>query len=135
MADVAARRTILIIEDELPNRVLMRAVLDLAERSEVREAVIREAGDLASGRVALDAEPVDLVLLDVRLPDGSGLDLLRELRAAASANTPRILILSASVLGADRDAAIAAGADAFLAKPFRPAELVDHVADLLGVVS
>jgi DNA-binding response OmpR family regulator len=135
MADVAARRTILIIEDELPNRVLMRAVLDRAERSEVREAVIREAGDLASGRVALDAEPVDLVLLDVRLPDGSGLDLLRELRAAASADAPRILILSASVLGADRDAAIAAGADAFLAKPFRPAELVDRVADLLGVAS
>jgi two-component system KDP operon response regulator KdpE len=73
---------------------------------------------------------VDILLLDVRLPDGSGLDLAREL-VANDAARPRIVILSASVLPAERAAAIEVGCDAFLGKPYRPADLLD----LLGLLA
>jgi len=67
----------------------------------------------------------DVVILDVRLPDGSGLDLLRELPAPGAAGRPFVIVMSASVLPADRDAARRSGSDAFLAKPFLPGDLID----------
>lgn len=79
----------------------------------------------------LASDSFDLVLLDVRLPDGSGLDLAREIRGMAV--PPPVLIMSASVLPAEREAALASGAVAFLAKPYAPAQLVDLIdAEIAG---
>ncbi|MEX2011795.1 MAG: response regulator [Chloroflexota bacterium] len=72
-----------------------------------------------------------VVLLDVRLPDGNGLALARELRTRPPAQRPRVLILSASVLPHERDAALAAGADGFLGKPYRPPDLVAWLLQLI----
>lgn len=134
-ADAAARtappRTFLLVEDEAPNRALARAVLSRATEAGIRDARLLEASNLATARSILASEPVALVLLDVRLPDGSGLDLARELRGQHRPDRPRVLILSASVLPSERDAALASGADGFLAKPYRPAELLGSVSALL----
>jgi two-component system KDP operon response regulator KdpE len=109
---------LLLVEDEAPNRALLRAVLSRSRVAEVRDATLVEATDIAGARQTLASERVDVVLLDVRLPDGSGLDLARELRDRRGTDGPRILILSASVLPSERSAAHEAGADAFLAKPY-----------------
>jgi DNA-binding response OmpR family regulator len=92
----------------------------------VREATILEAPDLAAARRIIGSEPVDLVLLDVRLPDGNGLDLARDIAAGAAAPNPRpeIFILSASVLPSEREVAMATGASQFLEKPYVPRELL-----------
>jgi DNA-binding response OmpR family regulator len=105
-------------------------VLSRTADAEVRGAQLSEAGTLSEAREALDAELPNLVILDVRLPDGSGLDLARELMGRGH-HRPSVLILSASVLTGDRNAAVAAGCDAFLGKPFRPAEMVELVHTLL----
>jgi DNA-binding NarL/FixJ family response regulator len=73
----------------------------------------------------------DVILMDVRLPDGSGLELARELNQRRTSDALRVIIMSASVLPEDRDAAAAAGCDAFVAKPFHPAELVETIQRLV----
>jgi CheY-like chemotaxis protein len=121
---------ILLVEDEAMNRTLMRAVLTRASDPRIRLADLVEAETLAEAREHLAAGAIDILLLDVRLPDGSGLDLAREL-VANEETRPRIVILSASVLPAERAAAIEVGCDAFLGKPYRPADLLD----LLGLLA
>ena len=114
---------VLLVEDEALNRALVRAVLD-RRAAELPPLELVEAETLDRARAMLEETPADIILLDVRLPDGSGLDLARELRdGPAGTNSPVVAILSASVLALERVAAEAAGADAFLAKPFVPAEL------------
>jgi two-component system KDP operon response regulator KdpE len=122
---------VLVVEDEEPNRALLRAVLARATDERLRGLVILEAPDLATARAILDTNRVDLVLLDVRLPDGNGLSLIWDW-AERPAPTPEFVVLSASVLPAERAAALATGASGFLAKPYRPAELVEAVAGILA---
>jgi len=97
----------------------------------LREAILIEAPDLATARSVLASHSVTLVLLDVRLPDGNGLSLARELRNRPAEQRPRVLVLSASVLPDERATALAAGADGFLGKPYRPAELVSQLIELI----
>jgi CheY-like chemotaxis protein len=118
---------VLHVEDEMPNRVLLRAVVSRASEPTVNGAVILDAPDLAAARRILGTERVDLVLLDVRLPDGNGLDLARDI-ATLPAPRPEVIILSASVLPSERDAALATGASQFLEKPYVPSELIALIA-------
>jgi CheY-like chemotaxis protein len=126
---MADPRSILLIEDEGPNRALARAVLTRSTDPRVAGIALLEAPNLARAREILAAQHVDLVLLDVRLPDGDGLALASELREGK--NRPIVVVLSASVLPSERDAALRSGADAFLAKPYHPNELVALVGRLL----
>jgi two-component system KDP operon response regulator KdpE len=127
----AARPVILVVEDEEPNRALLRAVLERATDDRLRGLVLLEAPDLGTARAILATNHVDLVLLDVRLPDGNGLSLMWE-GADREGPSPPFVVLSASVLPAERATALATGASGFLAKPYRPAELIEAVAGLLG---
>ena len=124
------RPVILYVEDEAPNRALLRAVVERAGDVRVRSAMLLEAPDLATARHMLATEPVDLVLLDVRLPDGNGLDLARAIRDGG-APRPEVIIMSASVLPSERDEALATGARHFLSKPYAPTELVSLVSQTL----
>jgi two-component system KDP operon response regulator KdpE len=128
---MAEPRSILLIEDEGPNRALARAVLTRSTDPRVAGIVLLEAPNLARAREILAAQHVDLVLLDMRLPDGDGLALAAELQASDKTR-PIVVVLSASVLPSERDAALRSGADAFLAKPYHPNELVALVGKLLN---
>ena len=120
---------ILLVEDEELNRTLVKAVLARAEVVAVRQAEIVDAGTLASAREQLAAQRIDLILLDMNLPDGNGLTLAREL--AGGDSRPVVIAVTASVLPQDRAAALAAGCDDFLDKPYAAAELVAVVTDNL----
>ena len=125
MSEAALR--VLLVEDEALNRALVRAIVGRGGGTVT--VVLTEAGTIAAARTVLDREEVDVMLLDVRLPDGSGLDLASELRRRAAEPdsgfaVPLIAILSASVLAEEREAAENSGADAFLGKPFAPRELI-----------
>ena len=117
---------ILLVEDEELNRALVKAVLARADVEAVRTAEILDATSLAAAREKLASEPVDLVLLDMNLPDGNGLTLAREL--ASDPSRPVVVAVTASVLPQDRAAAIEAGCDGFLDKPYAASELAATVA-------
>jgi CheY-like chemotaxis protein len=130
-----ARYRILLVEDEELNRTLVKAVLARAKIPIVRAAEVLDAPSLAAARQRLHDENVDLVLLDMNLPDGNGLALARELAAGgdipAGRPRPTVIAVTASVLPQDRAAAIEAGCDGFLDKPYAAADLVAVVAEHL----
>ena len=113
---------ILLVEDEPANRALVRAIV---ARAGSDAFTLREAVTLAEAAEALATDTFDIVLLDVRLPDGTGLDLLPRLRAEGQASQPTIIVMSASVLPAQRADALDAGADGFIGKPYPARELLD----------
>src|SRR5918997_2043710 len=107
---------LLIVDDEEAARYGMRrALLDHA-------GTIDDASSIGDAREKIAATSPDLILLDVNLPDGTGLDLLRELKGAGEEMPPVILI---TAYGSERMAveAIKAGAYDYLSKPFEVDDL------------
>lgn len=92
---------------------------------------VREASTAAACYATLREEVPDLILLDIRLPDGDGLDILLGLRASYPA-LPVWMV--SSVWGAEQEA-IRRGAQGFLAKPFKIEDLKKAVFRALGVVA
>lgn len=111
-------KTILYVEDNAMNRQIVR---DLLKRTSYQ---LIEAHDGEAGvALALEKRP-DLILMDIQLPKISGLEATRRLRAeAATAKTPIIAITSFALSG-DEQKASAAGATAYLAKPYSPRDLL-----------
>ncbi len=106
---------VLVVEDSAPTRDLLARSLEDAGMTVVTVA------RLATGLRSAMTMEFDVILLDLMLPDGDGLDLCRELRASG-VHTP-ILCLSARAEVGDRVSGLDAGADDYLRKPFALAEL------------
>jgi two-component system KDP operon response regulator KdpE len=110
--------TILIVEDEAPmRRFLCSALTSHGFR-------VTEAGTLAQAeRAATESRPA-AVLLDLGMPDGDGLDLLKQLREWSTAP---VIVLSARDREDDKVLALDAGADDYLTKPFGTSELLARI--------
>ena len=122
---------ILLVEDDPLNRALVRAVLARCADPELQGICLVEAGDLAHARVALASAPVDVVLLDLGLPDGSGLELAAELRDDHGRRPPAVVAVTGESAPAQANEAMAAGCRAVLAKPYTPADLCRVLVSLL----
>jgi DNA-binding response OmpR family regulator len=114
---------ILLVEDD---GVIAR---ELALRWRARQIQTRIARTLAEGSAFLSTARADLIVLDLGLPDGDGLQWLIG-RRQADAHTP-VLILTAQHLVTDRVRGLRAGADDYLIKPFDPEELDARVEALM----
>jgi DNA-binding response OmpR family regulator len=117
--------SILIADDEPHVVELVRVTL---EDERVR---VFEAADGETALAVAAAVGVDLVLLDVNLPDMSGLDVCRTLRADPRLTTTRIVMLTAAAQQDDVQRGLAAGADDYLTKPFSPVRLLSLVERLM----
>lgn len=106
---------VLVVEDEVPMRRFLRATLTSNGYRVIEAATLAEAVQLAT------SQHPDLVLLDLGLPDGDGLDFTRRLRGWS--RTP-IVVLSARGREADKVEALDAGADDYVMKPFGTDELL-----------
>ena len=118
-------KTILYVEDNEMNRRLVR---DLLKRTSYR---LLEAPDGETGMAMARQERPDLILMDVQLPKVSGIEATRTLRGdPATAKTPIIAITSFALAG-DEEKAMAAGATAYMAKPYSPRDLLGLIRRLL----
>lgn len=122
---VMARRTVLLVEDEEPLRLVLR---DLLER-EGFEVV--EAADGILALVEVDRSAPDAVVLDLNLPGLDGYEVLARLRARAANSALPIIVLTATSDEDHEVRAIELGATEFLAKPFRPRALTARLRSLL----
>ncbi|MBP8308981.1 MAG: two-component system response regulator KdpE [Burkholderiaceae bacterium] len=117
-APTSAPPTILVVEDEKEIRRFVRMSLEL------EGFAVFEADGVRRGLIEAASRRPDLVVLDLGLPDGDGLDLIRDLRTWSQAP---ILVLSARTTEDDKIAALDAGADDYLVKPFGTGELLARV--------
>jgi DNA-binding response OmpR family regulator len=114
--------SVLIVEDEEAIASLVRAYL---ERDGYR---VTWVGTGADALAELAREPPQLIVLDLGLPDTSGLDLFRSLRTTSSVP---VIVLTARDEEADRVAGLEVGADDYITKPFSPRELAARVKAVL----
>ncbi len=112
------RARILIVEDEAEIRRFVRLALE-AEGHEVHEA-----DGVKRGLIEAGTRRPDLVVLDLGLPDGDGVDLIRDLRQWSAVP---VIVLSARGGESDKISALDAGADDYLVKPFGAGELMARV--------
>jgi CheY-like chemotaxis protein len=120
------RRIVRYIEDNETNVEVMRGIL--AQRAQVQLEVSVTGLD---GLAAVRARVPHLILLDMHLPDISGLELLRHLKADPATATIPVIVVSADATAQQVDAALDAGAVRYLTKPVAVNELLATVDDLL----
>jgi len=126
---VSALRVLLVEDNEL-NRALVRAILTRAADPRLRATELIEAHNLTQARAVVASSDVDVVLLDIQLPDGSGLELMDELMVR-DRHRPAVIAVTGGVLPEQRAAAMAAGCDAIVDKPFVAGDLVSVLAGYL----
>jgi two-component system KDP operon response regulator KdpE len=118
----APKPKVLLIEDEKTIRRFVRAAV------EEEGCAVIEAETMAGGLIEAGVQKPDLLILDLGLPDGNGIDLIRDLRGWSEVP---VLILSARTQENDKIDALDAGADDYLTKPFSVGELRARVRALL----
>src|SRR3984957_21119082 len=119
-------RTILIVDDSPTIRRMVRASLGVLPDMSFSEA--------ASGLQAIETlavTAVDLVILDLNMPDMHGLDVLRFVRSHDHYKDVPVMVLTTRGDKTSREAALQAGASAYMTKPFSPSALVSSVNELL----
>ncbi len=117
-APAASQAHILVVDDDAQIRQL--AAKFLREHG-YRVSMARDGREM---RGILEATSIDLVILDIMLPGGNGLDLCREIRASSA-----LPVIMLTALGADTDRIVGLeiGADDYLGKPFNPRELLARI--------
>ena len=121
----ARRARVLVADDDDSLRRLIRLSV------EIGDVIVEEAANGVAALAMARAHPPDVALLDWMMPGLSGLEVCRALRADPGLAGALIVIVTARVLPDDRDEALAAGADHFVAKPFSPVALLELVRDAL----
>ena len=113
---------ILIVDDDKEIRTLLSEIL------EKNELIIFQASQGSEMRNILKSKKIDLMILDINLPDEDGISLCKEVRASSSLP---IIMLTAKTSPIERVIGLETGADDYVCKPFEPMELVSRVRSLL----
>lgn len=116
---------LLTVEDETAIRELLAFICETDGHE------VRKAASLAEARAILAEETPDVILLDVMLPDGSGFDFLREVRANEGTQHVPVMMITARGDETDRVNGLDAGADDYIVKPFMPRELTARIRAVL----
>lgn len=114
---------ILIVEDELELKHTVQKFL------EAEHFIVEHAPDYRSGLEKIISYEYDCILLDIMLPDGNGIDLLKEIKKMHKKDP--VIILSAKDSVDDKVSGLEIGADDYLAKPFHLAELMARIKSVI----
>lgn len=117
---------ILVAEDERDIRELIAFTLRFAGFDVVLATNGAEAVEMA------EANPPDLIILDVRMPKMSGYEACRRLKENPRTSSVPVVFLSAKGQDAEIQQGLASGADEYILKPFAPDELIQQVRDILN---
>ena len=116
---------VLVIEDE-PD---IRKTIDYNLSKESFEVI--QAASIEEGEKALASNKIDVIILDLMLPDGSGLTLCRDIKSEPSTKNIPVIILTATTEEVDRVVGFELGADDYVTKPFSVRELILRVKAIL----
>ena len=121
------QQAVLVIDDEGP---YSRVVAEVLAKKGFR---VRTAAHGPSGLFAAKRDQPDLILLDIMMPEMDGLAVVRKIRAEPALSLTPVVVISALAAAEDRRAALEAGADAFLSKPFTIEELTQAIGPFMDV--
>ena len=121
-----SHKKILLVEDNEFNRKIVRDLL-ARQPYDLLEAHDGEAGVMAARR-----DKPDVIVMDVQLPKLSGLDATRAIRAEPETAKIPIIVVTSFALSGDDKKAMAAGASAYLAKPYSPRQLLNTIRRMAG---
>ena len=119
--------TILVVDDSPTIRRMVRAAL-----GSLGGVAFAEAGTGLRAIEVLGMEPVQVVVLDLNMPDMHGLEVLKFVRAHQAFRQVPVIVLTTRGDEPSRESALAAGASLYLTKPFAPQALAAHARELLG---
>ena len=118
-------RTVLIADDESSIRLLVHATIESDDY-----AVVEAADGAQAWALTKELKP-SLVLLDVQMPERSGLEVLRLIKADPGLAATRVILLTSKAQEDDIEVGLIAGADFYLTKPFSPLDLLTRVEEAL----
>ena len=124
----SGRGRILVVDDEPHIRRVLSAILGSQGYD------VRTARDGMEGLDELSVESVDLVILDLMMPGANGLEILSKIRSDPLRSDTPVIILTAKGQDADRDAAMAGGANDFMTKPFSPKKLIARIHEIIAAL-
>jgi two-component system chemotaxis response regulator CheY len=113
---------VLVVDDSRVMRAYIRGAL-----KESLDCTVVEAASGFEALRLLPRDTYDVVITDINMPDINGLELIRFVRKSERHREVPIVIISTQSSNRDRERALELGADQFLAKPFRPEDIVDAV--------
>jgi two-component system, OmpR family, alkaline phosphatase synthesis response regulator PhoP len=122
-----ASKRVLVIDDEEDIREVAQASLEIMAGMEVFLASSSQ-----EGLIAAETKQPDAILLDVMLPNMDGLTLFRKLQENPATCHIPVILLTAKVQVTDQKRFAAAGVTAIIAKPFKPAKLVQQLCEVLN---
>ena len=118
--------TILVVDDSPTIRRMVRTAL-----GSLADVTFAEAGSGLQAIEALAVQPVQAIVLDLNMPDMHGLDVLKFLRSHQQYRSMPVMILTTRGDETSREAALEAGATAYMTKPFSPSALASSLKTLL----
>jgi excisionase family DNA binding protein len=116
---------VLVVDDDARLREFVRVNLEMDGYA------VREAGTAEEGLAALEEEPPDLILLDVMMPGMDGWEMLRRVQEQHGVGTIPVIMFSGKLSESASERAVARGAQAFIGKPFDPAQLIESTKQLI----
>jgi twitching motility two-component system response regulator PilH len=117
--------TVLVVEDSVAQREMIK---DLLESSGLKVTAVSDGFEALK---FIQGTPPDLVLLDIVMPKMNGYEVCRQIKSNATTKTLPVVMCSSKGEEFDRYWGMKQGADAYIAKPFQPTELVGTVKQLL----
>jgi two-component system cell cycle response regulator DivK len=119
-------QTILVVDDQEDNRRILHDLLT-NNGFEVIEALTGEEGVTLA-----EARTPDLILMDIQLPGIDGYEATRQIKAKPALRATPLIVVTSYALSGDDVKAFAAGADAYVSKPFSPRAMLAKVREFLG---
>jgi two-component system, OmpR family, alkaline phosphatase synthesis response regulator PhoP len=121
------RRNILVVDDE----PYIGRIIQLKLEDTPYGVVVCQDGATALGRLRTD-DPVDLILLDIMMPDMNGFEVLAQLREIPHRTATPVIMLTGKGQSTDRERAESLGASDFLTKPFSPKKLLARIDEIFS---
>ena len=118
-------RRILVVDDQEDNRRILRDLLTSAAFEVIEATTGEDAVTLAEARTP------DLILMDIQLPGIDGYEATRRIKAVPALRAIPLIVVTSYALSGDDVKALAAGADAYVSKPFSPRALLAKVREFL----
>jgi two-component system, cell cycle response regulator DivK len=118
-------KTALVIEDDANNMELITFILESAGYQIIKAETGQKGFELA------DEKLPDFIILDIQLPDMSGLEVLKKIRASKADGTTPIIAMTSFAMSGDREKLLAEGCNGYIEKPINPKKVLTQIQSIL----